>query len=97
MYEFWGLAVEKFSLLPHGGRAREKIYIRMLVSLKFGSLKIFKLGSLKFGQISFFCVGKVLSYFFGFRKTSAIFLGLTNSQLFSGVFKFLCQTIEYFE
>ena len=37
---------------------------------------------LKFGQILFFWVGKFFSYFSGFRKISAIFLGLTNFQLF---------------
>ena len=39
---------------------------------------------LKFGQILFFWVGKFFSYFSGFRKISAIFLGLTNFQLFFG-------------
>ena len=43
----------------------------------------FNLG-LKFGQIQFFCVGKFFSYFSGFCKISAIFLGLTNFQLFFG-------------
>ena len=37
---------------------------------------------LKFGQILFFWVGKFFSYFSGFCKISAIFLGLTNFQLF---------------
>ena len=39
---------------------------------------------LKFGQILFFWVGKFFIYFSGFRKISAIFLGLTNFQLFFG-------------
>ena len=39
---------------------------------------------LKFGQILFFWVGKFFSYFSGFCKISAIFLGLTNFQLFFG-------------
>ena len=39
---------------------------------------------LKFGQILFFWVGKFFSYFSGFRKISAIFLDLTNFQLFFG-------------
>ena len=33
---------------------------------------------LKFGQILFFWVGKFFSYFSGFHKISAIFLGLTK-------------------
>ena len=37
---------------------------------------------LKFGQILFFWVGKCFSYFSEFCKISAIFLGLTNFQLF---------------
>ena len=37
---------------------------------------------LKFGQILFFWVGKYFSHFSGFRKISAISLGLTNFQLF---------------
>ena len=37
---------------------------------------------LKFGQIQFFLVGNFFSYFSGFRKISAIILGLTNFQLF---------------
>ena len=52
---------------------------------------------LKFGQILFFWVGKIFSYFFGFHKISAIFLGLTNFQLFFGVFLFLYHTVESFE
>ena len=43
---------------------------------------------LEFGQILFFWVGKFFSYFFGFRKISAIFWGLTNFQLFFLVFQF---------
>ena len=39
---------------------------------------------LKFGQILFFWGGKFFNYFSGFRKISAIFLGLTNFQLFFG-------------
>ena len=39
---------------------------------------------LKFGQILFFWVGKLFSYFSGFCKISAIFLGLTNFELFFG-------------
>ena len=39
---------------------------------------------LKFGQILFFYIGKFFSYFSGFCKISAIFLGLTNFQLFFG-------------
>ena len=39
---------------------------------------------LKFGQILFFWVGNFFSYFSGFRKISANFLGLTNFQLFFG-------------
>ena len=52
---------------------------------------------LKFGQILFFWVGKFFSYFSGFRKISAIFLGLTNCQLFFWVFQFLYHTLESFE
>ena len=52
---------------------------------------------LKFGQILFFWVGKFLSYFSGFRKISATFLGLTNFQLFFGVFLVLYHTLEFFE
>ena len=37
---------------------------------------------LKFDQILFFWVGKFFSYFSGFCKISASFLGLTNFQLF---------------
>ena len=51
---------------------------------------------LKFGQILFFWVGKLFSYFSGFCKISAIFLGLTNFQLFFWVFQFLCHTLESF-
>ena len=51
---------------------------------------------LKFGQILFFRVGKFFSYFSGFCKISAIFLGLTNFQLFFWVFQFLCHTLESF-
>ena len=47
---------------------------------------------LKFGQILFFWVGKIFSYFSGFRKISTIFLGLTNFQLFFWVFQFLYLT-----
>ena len=43
---------------------------------------------LKFGQILFFWVGKFFSYFSGFCKISAIFLGLTNFQLFFGFSNF---------
>ena len=39
---------------------------------------------LKSGQILFFWVGKCFSYFSGFCKISAIFLGLTNFQLLFG-------------
>ena len=39
---------------------------------------------LKFDQILFFWVGKFFSYSSGFHKISAIFLGLTNFQLFFG-------------
>ena len=49
---------------------------------------------LKFGQILFFWVGKLFSYFSGFCKISAIFLGLTNFQLFFWVFQFLYHTLE---
>ena len=52
---------------------------------------------LKFGQILFFWVGKFFSYFSGFRKISAIFLGLTNFQLFFWVFQFLYHTLESFK
>ena len=52
---------------------------------------------LKFGQNLFFWVGKFFSYFSGFRKISAIFLGLTNLQLFVWVFLFLYHTLESFE
>ena len=52
---------------------------------------------LKFGQILFFCVGKFFSYFSGFSKISAIFLSLTNFQLFFWVFQFLYHTLESFE
>ena len=52
---------------------------------------------LKFGQILFFWVGKFFSYFSGFCKISAIFLGLTNFQLFFWVFQFLYHTLESFE
>ena len=52
---------------------------------------------LKFGQILFFWVGNFISYFSGFRKVSAIFLGLTNFQLFFWVFQFLYHTLEYLE
>ena len=52
---------------------------------------------LKFGQILFFWVGKFFSYFSGFRKISAIFLGLTNFQLFCWVFQFLYHTLESFK
>ena len=42
---------------------------------------------LKFGQILFFWAGKFLSYFLGFRKFSANFLGLpilvSNTWIFS--------------
>ena len=62
-----------------GGGAHVKILTGMLV--------LFFLG-LKFGQILFFWVGKFFSYFSGFRKISAIFLGLTNFQLFFGSFNF---------
>ena len=51
---------------------------------------------LKFGQILFFWVGKFFSYFSWFCKISAILLGLTNFQLFFGVFQFLCHTLESF-
>ena len=51
---------------------------------------------LKFGQILFFWVGKFCSYFSGFCKISAIFLGLTNLQLFLWVFQFLYHTLESF-
>ena len=51
---------------------------------------------LKFGQILFFCIGKFLGYFSGFCKISAIFLGLTNFQLFFWVFQFLCHTLQSF-
>ena len=51
---------------------------------------------LKFGQILFFWVGKFFSYFSGFCKISAIFLGLTNFQLFFGVFQFLCHRLKSF-
>ena len=51
---------------------------------------------LKFGQILFFCVGKFFSYFSGFCKISAIFLGLTNFQHFFWVFQFLCHTLQSF-
>ena len=37
-----------------------------------------------FCQVLFFWVGKFFSYFSGFHKISAIFLGLTNFQLFFG-------------
>ena len=52
---------------------------------------------LKFGQILFFWVGKFFSYFSGFHKISAIFLGLTNFQLFFWVFQFLYHTLESFK
>ena len=52
---------------------------------------------LKFGQILFFWVGKFFSYFSGFRKISAIFLGLTNFQLYFWVFQFLYRTFESFK
>ena len=51
---------------------------------------------LKFGQILFFCIDKFFSYFSGFCKISAIFLGLTNFQLFFWVFQFLCHTLQSF-
>ena len=44
---------------------------------------------LKFGQILFFWVGKFFLYFSGFRKISAIFMGLTNFQLFFGSSNFV--------
>ena len=37
------------------------------------------------------------SYFSGFGKISAIFLGMTNFQLFVWVFQFLYHTLESFE
>ena len=49
-------------------------------------------GGLKFGQILFFWVGKFFSYFSGFCKISAIFLGLTNVQLFLGLPIFVSNT-----
>ena len=52
---------------------------------------------LKFGQILFFWVGNFFSYFSGFRKISAIFLGLTNFQLFFWVSQFLYHTLESFK
>ena len=52
---------------------------------------------LKFDQILFFWVGKFFSYFSGFCKRFAIFLGLTNFQLFFLVFQFLYDTLESFE
>ena len=51
---------------------------------------------LKFGQILFFCIGKFFSYFSGFCKFSAIFVGLTNFHLFFWVFQFLCYTLQSF-
>ncbi len=48
---------------------------------------------LKFGQILFFWVGRFSSYFSGFGKISAIFLGLINMRLFSGSFNFMVQPI----
>ena len=51
---------------------------------------------LKFGQILFFWDGKFFSYFSGICTISAIFLGLTNFQLFLWVFQFLCHTLESF-
>ena len=47
--------------------------------------------------VLFFWVGKFFSYFSGFRKISAIFLGLTNFQLYFWVFQFLYCTLETFE
>ena len=44
-----------------------------------------------------FWVGKFFSYFSGFCKLSAIFLGLTNFQLFFWVFLFLDHILESFE
>ena len=46
---------------------------------------------LKFGRILFFWVGKLFSYFSGFCKICAIFLGLTNFQLVFGSSNF-CST-----
>ena len=71
-----------------GGGAHLKILTGMLVPFFLG---------LKFDQILFFWVGKFFSYFSGFRKISAIFLGLTNFQLFFWVFLFLYHTLESFE
>ena len=67
-----------------GGGAHVKILTGMLV-LFFG---------FEIWPNPIFRGGKFYSYFSGFRKISAIFLGLTNFQLFFGVFQFLYHTLE---
>ena len=69
------LIIQRF-LKPRGGGGTCQNFDR-------DARPIFFLG-LKFGQILFFWVGKFFSYFSRFCKIPAIFLGLTNFQLFFG-------------
>ena len=97
-YSPYCLNLEKcdLSFTPLAGICTENPQGGAHVKILTGMLALFFLG-LKFGQILFFWVGKFFSYFSGFCKISAIFLGLTNFQLLFWVCQFLYHTLETFE